>query len=631
MIRAIEINAPSNYIDEFNNPLFAIYDLNRMNIFVGENNSGKSRFIRTALLGKTSIPITDTLSNDFKHGFDNSLSNILNIWRYIKQDQNIKDIPFDESIIKASKDSDDYYEIYKHITEAVHIWFNGVQKDRTTQDYYSQLNSHIVGLSQALRAKSDAYGIQKPITEIYKNKCFYIPVLRGIENFDSYFDKTSLTPLNDALLNKKQWRAVDNYANNSKQIYQNKISVAYGIDKSCVFTAENLYEEIRDKLLGEESRRQQVKDFQDFISETFYGGDGFTIIPRQQKNAQEITKEFLSVKIGQSPERPIYDLGDGIKQMITILYKVFERKDDEAIFFIEEPEINLHPGYQRKLMQILQSDTFSKHQFFIVTHSSHIIESSLANTKISIYKTINLNKKNSQFKIIKTTNHDLEILELLGISNGSVFMANCLIFVEGISDKIIIQKYLEVYMQEKNFDFREDVHYAFAETGGGNIAHWDFLKDINDEDIATIHASSFSNRSFIICDNDGNKKKERKEKLKQMVGEQYFYELPVREIENTIKRDVLERTLFNSGEIRLKKQYNESNNSGYYNQNRIGKFIDSHYDLEKKYSSASGSIKNKIQFAKDVVSNISTINDLSETSIELCKILTNYIQAANKR
>ena len=630
MIRAIEINAPSNYIDEFNNPLFAIYDLNRMNIFVGENNSGKSRFIRTALLGKTSIPITDTLSNDFKRRFDNSLNNILNIWRYIKQNQNIKDIPFDESIIKTSKDSDDYYEIYKHITEAVHIWFNSVQKDRTTQDYYSQLSSHIVGLSQALLAKSDAYGTQKPITEIYKNKCFYIPVLRGIENFDSYFDKTSLTPLNDALLNKKQWRAVDDYTNNSKQIYQNKISVAYGIDKSCIFTAENLYEEIRDKLLGEESRRQQVKDFQDFISETFYGGDGFTIIPRQQKNAQEIIKEFLSVKIGQSPERPIYDLGDGIKQMITILYKVFERKDDEAIFFIEEPEINLHPGYQRKLMQILQSDTFSKHQFFIVTHSSHIIESSLANTKISIYKTINLNKKNSQFKIIKTTNHDLEILELLGISNGSVFMANCLIFVEGISDKIIIQKYLEVYMQEKNLDFKEDVHYAFAETGGGNIAHWDFLKDINDEDIATIHASSFSNRSFIICDNDGNKKKERKEKLKQMVGEQYFYELPVREIENTIKRDVVERTLFNSGEIRLKKQYNESNNSGYYNQNCIGKFIDNHYDLEKKYSSASGSIKNKKQFAKDVVSNINTINDLSETSIELCEILTNYIQSANK-
>ena len=631
MIRAIEINAPSNYIDESNNPLFAIYDLNRINIFVGENNSGKSRFIRTALLGKTSIPITNTLSNDFKHKFDNSLNNILNIERYIRQNQNIKDISLDQNKIKASKDSGDYYEIYKHITEAVHIWFNSVQKDRTTQDYYSQLSSNIVGLSQALRAKSDAYGTQKPITEIYKNKCFYIPVLRGIENFDSYFDKTSLTPLNDALLNKKQWRAVDNYANNSKQIYQNKISVAYGIDKSCVFTAENLYEEIRDKLLGEESRRQQVKDFQDFISETFYGGDGFTIIPRQQKNAQEITKEFLSVKIGQSPERPIYDLGDGIKQMITILYKVFEKKDDEAIFFIEEPEINLHPGYQRKLMQILQSDTFSKHQFFIVTHSSHIIESSLSNTKMSIYKTINLNKKNSQFKIIKTTNHDLEILELLGISNGSVFMANCLIFVEGISDKIIIQKYLEVFMQEKNLDFKEDVHYAFAETGGGNIAHWEFLKDINDEDIATIHASSFSNRSFIICDNDGNKKKERKEKLKQMVGEQYFYELPVREIENTIKRDVLERTLFNSGEIRLKKQYNESNNSGYYNQNHIGKFIDSHYDLEKKYSSASGSIKNKIQFAKDVVSNISTINDLSETSIELCEILTNYIQSANKQ
>ena len=527
-----------------------------------------------------------------------------------------------------------YYEIYECMSRAINGWLNrniGQQKtaNQRVTTFGDQLNDKLIRCSEYLAKTTGASVDGRCAEKIYSDRCFYIPLLRGIENFDSYFDKTVLKPVDEALLNRKQWQAVDNYAKNSGHIYEEKVSKVYGIDKSCIFTAENLCDEVRKKLLGLQAQREQIKDFQEFISENFYGGDGFTLIPRQVSNGDGTCKEHLNVKIGKSEERPLHDLGDGIKQIITILYKIYEKKDEEAIFLIEEPEINLHPGYQKKLMKILQSDVFDKHQFFIVTHSNHVLESFSNFNDVSVYKVTNMTKRNNLFKVVRTNAKDSDILDLLGISNMSVMLANCSIFVEGLSDKILIQRYLEIYFEKHGYNFQEGVNYAFIETGGGCISHWDFMKDLSDDDIDKIRVSDFSNHSFIVCDGDGGKKKERKEKLKAMVGEDNFLELPVREIENTLKRSVLEKVLFGSQEVVVKKNYNENNASGYYNQRYIGKFIDAHYELSKKYAAQSGTIKGKIQFSKDAICYINTYEDLTDAGIELCEKLTNFIEKAN--
>ncbi len=85
---------------------------------------------------------------------------------------------------------------------------------------------------------------------------------------------------------------------------------------------------------------------------------------------------------------------------------------------------------------------FSKHQYFITTHSNHLIDSCFDYNCISIYKFINYENKNNTFKVVNSSPNDVETLQLLGVNNSSVFIANCTIWVEGISDKILISKYL---------------------------------------------------------------------------------------------------------------------------------------------------------------------------------------------
>lgn len=630
MIRAIGFSGCNSYIDSNGAPLWALLDLSRFNVFIGENNSGKSRFVRRIINEKECLLISGDVG-DASGYIASCLRGIQATCESINRSRETAniDLSFNEAYEKLR--TGDGYGLFELVYGSIVNWLNLESVKNNVKDRVKGFQNDIImglrnlELSLAEGAQSSMVG--KSSINILNGKCFYIPVLRGIENFDTYFNKEILNPINEALLNRDQWRAVDEYAKSSEHIYGDKINKTYAVDKKFIFTAENLYEDIKRKLLGDEDERAQIKDFQDFISDMFYGGEGFTIYPRERKDS---SGGYLAVKIGASKERALYDLGDGIKQMITILYKVFEYRKKEAVFIIEEPELNLHPGLQKKLIGILKSEIFEKHQFFIVTHSNHILESFVGYESCSVYKIKNTSKANNKFQIVRTDNHDYEILDLLGVSNISVMLANSLIFVEGLSDKIIIQKYLEVYFSEKKLDYQEGLHYSFAETGGGNIAHWNFIRNFSDRDIENIKASDFSRNSFVICDGDGGKKQNRKKKIEAMVGEENFFELPVREIENTISRSVLEKALFGASEPKIRKQYEEnSEKNGYYNQRYIGTFIDNHYVLGKKIAASSGTISDKVNFALKVVSSIHAYSDLSDNARLLCDKIADFISRSN--
>lgn len=614
MIKAIDIGADAEmYKNKYNDKMQYLNKLDKVNIFIGENNSGKSRLLRYLLTANEtkdlSGPYNDSDINNFK-------SAKKELFYYIKN-YNIdadRKIELSQDIIDLD-DSNFYCEVSEYI-ESLGISSESI-KNSNTRTYFSNIKSYLNDMYRYISANPNGYGSRK----INDLNITYIPILRGIESFDNYYELIHNEELDNIVMNEKQRKAIDEYRNNAKHVYLNKISKAYGINNKNIFTAEDLFDDVKNKLLGEEKDRNFVRDFEKFISEEFYNGQGFTIIP-------QVKKGYLNVKIGNGAERAIHELGDGIKQIITIFYKMFEKRNETSIFLIEEPELNLHPGYQRQFIEILQNNKlFSKQQFFITTHSNHMIDSCLDYNNTSIYKFINIEKKNEKFQILNTTSKDVEILEMLGVYNTSVFMANCSIWVEGISDKILISKYLEVYLKSKNESrFKEDMNYSFVEYGGNNITHWSFL---DTDDISTINASSISNRCFIILDNDNDApgKTTRKKNLKEIFKERYL-ELSVREIENTISKNVLEKTLYPNGEVKYKKEYLEKEYAS--KETYMGRFIDEHYELSKKYGTKeTGTIRNKLEFSKKIAANINDINDLSIQSKKLCDKIYEFIKKSN--
>jgi len=615
MINAIDVSLidDTTYLNELNDKLRILKNVKRINIFIGENNSGKSRMLRT-LLKKENMPI-------FSESFidDNKVKSLNNYFGYI--DSNVKEFNQYNDIKMELPDVSDLNDIEKYITISNYIYSLNITSETVkynAKSSYNNIMQHL-GNIKSLLTKQLTSG--NPYQWFNKLNLTYIPILRGIECFDKCYELKREDALKTLSMNDEQRTAMDEYKENSKSIYKNKIAKAYNIkNKDLIFTAENLYDEITSKLLGREDGRLFIRDFQEFISKEFYNGEEFTIIPSQKD-------EHLIVKIGEE-ERALHDLGDGIKQLISILYKIYEKRNETAVFLIEEPEINLHPGYQRKLINILQLEMFNKHQYFITTHSNHLIDSCFDYDNISIYKFININKRNNTFQIINTSPNDVEMLQLLGVNNSSVFMSNCTIWVEGISDKILISKYLSVYLKNKKITkYKEDIHYSFVEYGGNNVAHWAFIPN---DDIETINSSGITNRSFIICDNDNNSisKAKRKEKLKAIFGKKY-YELKSREIENTVNRNVLEKMLF--GDLAKVKTIIPYTGNAYADEEtRMGTFIDEHYSLKKKYGKTeTGTISCKLDFAKKISENINGIEDLSPQALKICDKIYKFIEESN--
>lgn len=588
------------YYNESGCELEYLTNIKHINVFVGENNSGKSRFIRS-LINKDAYILSE------KNRVSRFSGERIVSYRYIKDMHrtfpDFKMLPYEDISIFEQ------LVFYRNQLKLIEKKYG---TDALENPIYINFKEQLDNKASSFEEK-DASG--NPILLSSLSRA-YIPVLRGIECFNLYFNDDN-EELDSISMNKGQREAWNAFKQSSSSIYKTKISKVYDINSKYIFTGENLYDEIRDKLLGSEKDRNFIRAFERFISDNFYDGKGFAIIPL-------IKEGFLNVKIGDSEERHLHDLGDGIKQIICILYKAFEFRNKEAVICIEEPEINLHPGFQRKLMKILSSRVFSKIYFFITTHSNHIVDSGFDTKDMSIFTFVNVGKSNNKFQIYNSSPKDINILNQLGVNNSSVFMANCTIWVEGISDKIYLNKYLSTYVEsEGRPSLREGIDYTFVEYGGNNITHWSFY-DADDETL--LDASGITNRMFLIADNDNDTKMERKAKLKQVFKEN-FYVLPVREIENTIEISVLKRVLFGDERVSYKPGMNLKSGNYANKTTYIWKYIDDHYCLEKNYwnEEKNQTTVNKHEFAQKICAEIKTVNDLSKSAIEITERLYRFI------
>ena len=88
-----------------------------------------------------------------------------------------------------------------------------------------------------------------------------------------------------------------------------------------------------------------------------------------------------------------------------------------------------------------------------------------------------------------------DLLDSLGVRNSSVFLSNCTIWVEGITDRKYIKKYLDLYLKEKGLlnRYQENLHYSFLEYAGSNIEHFSFSEEGNAE---KMKSQAISNRIF---------------------------------------------------------------------------------------------------------------------------------------
>ena len=309
----------------------------------------------------------------------------------------------------------------------------------------------------------------------------------------------------------------------NKQPYIERAQKDYFYDKekynsSNIITGKCLYHELKIHLLGEPEQREIIKSYEEKLSQYFFDNEPITLIPKHDQ-------DVVNIKIGKDRQFPISELGDGLQQVIILTYEAFIKKDETHTFFIEEPELHMHAGMVRQLMNFYLNET--NHYYFFTTHSNHLLDMADESDQVIIQKFVKEQNKEDSTKFdfkIKRCDRDRDLLASLGVKPSSVYLANCTIWVEGITDRLYITKYMEKYLDElKKSDseqykkyrrFMPNYHYTFVEYAGSNLTHWSFSDDYADHlDDKGLSAKAVASEMLLIADGDIKEKADRVKKL----------------------------------------------------------------------------------------------------------------------
>jgi AAA15 family ATPase/GTPase len=609
------------------NSINILKKLSKINIFIGENNSGKSRLLRSLFasdirfipkeLDWTAVQtsLQNIRQNTQEQFFYQGMADVNNILNTL--DKFLRRTSFASS------------EIANEITE-LNTFLESLSKTETFSGAHLP-NSNgspdvtlILNYIRGLENKATNITSTLPKGNDFSTLKLYIPILRGTK------------PIQIAGSDKNYFHHDDNYKYRTiKDYFKDKLTIKNNDtdNEHIIFTGLNLYDETKNMLLGKREKREKIKKFENFLSSTFFNKEPVSLIPHSDD-------DVLYIGIG-GDERPIYEYGDGIQSLIIILYPLFINQGQRLIAFIEEPELSLHPGMQRILLEALLKPEFNSYQYFISTHSNHFLDITLDVKDISVYtfnKKVSPTTSTSNFLIENVSNKDIKTLDLIGVRNSSLFLSNCTIWVEGITDRLYLRKYLDVYQNSLisangiKSKYLEDLHFSFIEFQGTNLTHWSF---VDEESWEKIKATSISKKIFILADQDttesnpNSKKAARYKLLSEHLGNN-FRVLKCTEIENTLAENIIEATI---SEIEGKSKSLKAGLSlaySDYKNKKIGTYIDNVFEnLGARYGTENGSLKNKLNFCKVATGLIKTVDDLSEEALNLAKEIFEFVKRSN--
>jgi len=623
------------------------FELKRLNVIVGANNSGKSRFMRhfaysasneLQIIYKTPNSILEILNNieQFFRELDKNIdigTNITDCQTYHNLESNY------QNLINRVR------EIKNRLENTSKNSLNSYPRDyeRNILDQFprQKLNfppiDDLEDILESLESNKDkVYALQ-----LHRNKFFYIDTLRSLKNLQFIEDtKISNSPL-------------------SARTHED-----YKFSKEQIISGEDFFEFLTDSLLGMPEERQKIDDYQVKLSHYFFNNEVITLIPHRKE-------ESLHIKIGEAKQFPISKLGDGLQQIIILTYKAF-LTTEPSFFFIEEPEMHLHAGYVKQLMKFLLNET--DHYYMVTSHSNYLLDMINEDNRITLYRVDKelVNSEEKQYEtVIRRCDGDRTILQTLGVSPSSVFLANCTIWVEGITDRLYFVQYLKKYLEELKADneekwedysrFIDGYHYAFVEYQGSNLEHWDFevdsLEAVDSSKNKGLNAILVTSNALVIADAD-LKKKPRFNELEQQLGDKIAI-TQGKETENSLPRKFLVKKFFemcpdnglakqgNKKKLAYSDEYEKYFTDSYQiSPKGIGKYFDTALNkmrkdgvvlqLEDNKTSFSfsdgnqGTIKSKTNFCQDIVELMQSEPwELTPSATELCESIFQHIKDNN--
>lgn len=152
---------------------------------------------------------------------------------------------------------------------------------------------------------------------------------------------------------------------------------------------------------------------------------------------------FLAISTEEKlTQIPISELGSGVELIFAILFlkQIASQSKGTIVYCIDEPELSLHPQWQKILFEILKEEAKSK-QIFISTHSPYFFDASMiGNVKKVVSDGVS---GSSVSKFSPTVLNDEKALSLFNLENRELLFSRKVLIVEGWEDRERLRKFLQ--------------------------------------------------------------------------------------------------------------------------------------------------------------------------------------------
>ena len=313
--------------------------------------------------------------------------------------------------------------------------------------------------------------------------------------------------------------------------------------------------------------------------------------------------------------------GSGLKTILLVLIytmlvpKIEKREISDYIFLFEELENNLHPSLERRLLKYIEEIAKNGTTIFLTTHSSTVLNGFQNSELVQLY---HVGKEENEVVVKNLQDYygKCGCIEDLGVKASDILQSNGIIWVEGPSDRIYINKWIALW---SGGTLKEGLDYQCVFYGGRLLSNVSFDENETNDLVKLIN---INRNSIILIDSDKTSKSKKINQTKTRIKNEVekcgnlCWITKGKEIENYIPKELIEE-IYNK---KVKYDFNQ--------YDKINDYID------KNIRKGEGDkfLRYKIEFAKKTseLMNRENMGNVLDLDTNMKKIIERIRQWNNK-